>query len=825
METKSKIIIGSFIGAFIIFAGSLFAIGGFINAQGEEIPEIYDYDANTKTIRVKDITIVAPADINCEWTDPNADWKLCTVEIAVTNHNLIHDFIEKDSPMSDFKHSVTDMEVYTSPLLNTYQESVLNSTCFDNLNLTEEEMEDFDDSICRYNVTRYDFNDWKIKDKLDKFPKNDTLGVKLIFKSPILQDSNNYLKNQFNFSIFGEDYDVILDPDISACTVLSTAGATYTLNASITDSATSFCMNITADNIILDCQGHTIDGNNNADYGIYVSRASQQTTNVTIKNCVLTDWDTRGIYFYYSDSNTLTNITANSNQDDGIDIRYSDSNILTNIIANSNSQKGIDFGYSDSNTLTNITANSNTYGIYYDRSHSNTLTNITANLNTNIGLRLFYSGSGILTNVNLFNNTSFDIENWVGASSECNSKFTNVTGTDNKPILFYNSSVIIDGWNNNVSSLILCNADNSIINNLVIDHTDKENNELFIIYSDEINITNSKFIEMKNGIRAIDSDSIRLINITINSNYNGIYMRNSDSNTLTNITANSNTYGIDLLNSHSNTFTNVIVNSSTYLGLRFDGNYNQLIDSTSSFQSGISNIGLFIDDDHNIIKNVTFEGNYYGIQFDTTADNNTITNCTIINSVLRGIYMNSPASVLPNSIYNNLFNNTLNIYLSDDVDDNCFNTTNQTGTRIFSDGTNIGGNYYTNSTGNDYSDTCTDSDTDGFCDLIYDVKNDSTCTIGINCSKNIDYLPYSNKYSTEEPPPDTCTYVSGNWIVNCNDNCTITANTDIGENQLILAGTGQFTILANISAGLLAVGPDCQLNNVPGDGKELRVKG
>lgn len=73
---------------------------------------------------------------------------------------------------------------------------------------------------------------------------------------------------------------------------------------------------------------------------------------------------------------------------------------------------------------------------------------------------------------------------------------------------------------------------------------------------------------------------------------------------------------------------------------------------------------------------------------------------------------------------------------------------------------------------------------------------------------------------------DTCTApASGIWEVDCNDNCTIISDVDIGTNSIILAGTGSFTILANISAGLIAIGPNCELLNVPGDGKELRIKG
>ncbi len=105
---------------------------------------------------------------------------------------------------------------------------------------------------------------------------------------------------------------------ISDCAVLDQPEATYFLTTDITDSPAVTCMNITANNITLDCQGHLIDGDDSADYGIYVYRSSSQTTNITIKNCILKDWDSANIYFGKAHGNTLENITTYSSPDYGI---------------------------------------------------------------------------------------------------------------------------------------------------------------------------------------------------------------------------------------------------------------------------------------------------------------------------------------------------------------------------------------------------------------------------------------------------------------------------------------------------------------------------
>lgn len=51
-----------------------------------------------------------------------------------------------------------------------------------------------------------------------------------------------------------------------------------------------------------------------------------------------------------------------------------------------------------------------------------------------------------------------------------------------------------------------------------------------------------------------------------------------------------------------------------------------------------------------------------------------------------------------------------------------------------------------------------------------------------------------------EAPADTCTYASGNWNVNCADNCIITSNVDLGWNNITFINIGLFNIQANITS-------------------------
>lgn len=60
-------------------------------------------------------------------------------------------------------------------------------------------------------------------------------------------------------------------------------------------------------------------------------------------------------------------------------------------------------------------------------------------------------------------------------------------------------------------------------------------------------------------------------------------------------------------------------------------------------------------------------------------------------------------------------------------------------------------------------------------------------------------LNYTIGIGPEPPPVDTCTYSSGNWEVDCSDDCSITSNVDVGGNNISITGTGTFTTTANIS--------------------------
>jgi parallel beta-helix repeat protein len=285
------------------------------------------------------------------------------------------------------------------------------------------------------------------------------------------------------------------------------------------------------------------------------------------------------------------------------------------------------------------------FGIELSSSHFNTLTDI----NSNLSLAIEYSD-----NTSIFNSTVMSIDYFTTREEMyCHLYLENVTGAGDKPIVFFNSTVEIRDWDNNASEIILCGADNSIIDNLSVINSDQFG--LVITASNNVNVTNSLFESL-------------------------VVLRYSEYSAIRNLTTQT------LVLSHSNYITisdSKIQDSSSYGILLYFSNYN------------------------------------------------TIKNSIIQNNSQYGIYLYSAGS---NLIYNNLFNNTNNFRV---IYPNYWNTTRQEGTRVYSLGNEIGGNYWTNPEGTGYSDICRDTEGDGFCDSPYALA-----------TNNMDYLPYSKWYGS-----------------------------------------------------------------------------
>jgi len=111
---------------------------------------------------------------------------------------------------------------------------------------------------------------------------------------------------------------------ISDCTNLNTSNEIYYLNTSITNTNNKVCMNISADNVTLDCQGYTIDGDDSVDsWGIFAYLVSD----VNIKNCSVSDF-ADGIRMNFVNGGIINNTLTKSNRKRGIYLKYANNLIL-----------------------------------------------------------------------------------------------------------------------------------------------------------------------------------------------------------------------------------------------------------------------------------------------------------------------------------------------------------------------------------------------------------------------------------------------------------------------------------------------------------------
>ncbi len=107
--------------------------------------------------------------------------------------------------------------------------------------------------------------------------------------------------------------------EITTCTTISEPG-TYVLTKDIENGGgdggftyiSETCIEIAASNVVLDLQGHTIDGFGISDTTAVGTREGGEYHDVTIKNAHITDWN-RGVYVGNTDGATVRNVNASAN--------------------------------------------------------------------------------------------------------------------------------------------------------------------------------------------------------------------------------------------------------------------------------------------------------------------------------------------------------------------------------------------------------------------------------------------------------------------------------------------------------------------------------
>ncbi|HEC76469.1 MAG TPA: hypothetical protein ENI33_04330 [Thermoplasmatales archaeon] len=446
----------------------------------------------------------------------------------------------------------------------------------------------------------------------------------------------------------------------------------------------------------------------NGTVGIYVHNDTYTVYGVTLRNCTVHNNSEHGIYFWdvvYSIINKchVYENGWNAWAGGGICLSYSDNNLIEDVMCNDNGVDEIYLRSSNNNTINNTTIQSGGInGISLYKTYYNNITNNTIRWNTN-GIRLdYYSNYTIIEENNIFdnergiyihfscvnntinynniyNNTKYGIfsdavvnaqYNWWENESGPYNETTHSEGkgenisvnVDYSPWLGYSWPHIPMTWHTNDVIQDAIDAASAYDTVKVYPGIYHEN----VVIDKPLKIIGDPFIDAHGGGGIIIEANDTLIqNITVYNGTIGIFIHNY-SFYLNNITISNCTV-------HDNSIQGIYIWNVTH---------SKIIDGCYIYGNGwnlpAEGTGIYLNSSyHNLIENITCDGNYYdGIHLFHSNDNiinntilqndvhfegiwvndssyNIITNNTIRWNAYDGIYMDGASS------YNFIYNNTI----------------------------------------------------------------------------------------------------------------------------------------------------------------------
>jgi hypothetical protein len=493
---------------------------------------------------------------------------------------------------------------------------------------------------------------------------------------------------------------------ITNCSNLSVANTYYTLsNPIVNHQQTTSCINITAQNITLNCKGNIIFSLMNIT-GIFTDQK-----NTTIQDCNVTvgtseNINAIGISLRGANDSTVFNNTAGRYNFYGILINGTMNSSIKNNRAESNGSYALILYNSNyNNILNNVLWSNITNNFYMFSSSYNNVTNNSGNSR---------AGS------NFYITTNSKKNNFTGNSGNTTTGSGFVITVNSADNIFYNNTMRTQSGNGFYSYLTRNNT---------FYYNNGTSVSSFGFYL--LNTNNSVFINTIS--QSGTSNSIRILLSNNNTFINHKALATGTASTAINVSRSNNTYFIDCLNVTGNRRT-VYVNDS---------------------------------------KNVTM----INCSYSTVGTNETV---TALSTFVKMWYYRAYA----NDSSGNNVSASLNASNSTGSDGFLITTNSNGWTNITNiiDYWKVGTNVYYHS---NYTITATNSS-----------YNPTTSSHPFNSSLGNQLY---DLFTFIIGGADSCTYTSGNWIVNIRDNCTISSDTDISPNILIINGSGgSFTCQAKI---------------------------
>ena len=585
-----------------------------------------------------------------------------------------------------------------------------------------------------------------------------------------------------------------------------TTPGTYTLTKDITSLTGQIGIEIASSNVVIEGNGHTLDGTDKANsIGVSVHSSSGALSGVTIRNLIVTDWQD-GIK-YENAKGRVELVTARSNTANGIMLNTgAEGSVITGCTAESNAD-GISVSYGPNVEITGCTARSNSGdGIYLFASNSARVTGVISEGNLKSGIALLGSTSNRIsgfwvTNCQIKSNGKAGIYmERAEQNAVYNNRFENSVN-----VLFGGAEVGANTWNTAKTT------GSNIIGGQNL------GGNWWSGFSETAQDTNwDGLSEQAYSINYNNADNLPLVTANPYTIYPGIKITTPGTYYL-----NQDIQNCDLVVCVEVKCSNVIIegNGHTIDGNGQNGYCGIYVSNQNSAISGVTvrnlkvtgySDSIYFDNAKNgLIDSCTIRdtpSGGMGLILSGGSSGNIVTNNRIITSTSQ--YSNTNGIVISsswsNQIYNNELNNPTNVYFSGALYTNTWNTVKRSGTNIIG-GPWLGGNFWGTPGGTGFSEIGSDGNYDGICDTA------STLT-----TNNVDQLPLVHYLSAPLLTPgftatpttgaapltvqftDTTTGSPTSWYWNFGDGYASSAQNP--SHQYSSAGTYTVTLTANNAA-------------------------